>query len=303
MENDKNNVENKSADLFRDQALSGRRPEGHSDVLRMTPAWSRWTFGVLLAGAVAAAVFLCLGTYGDHAAGPAVVRTPQSTPIFARATGTVVTVEVEPGQQVARGQVLVKLYAGAEQAEYRRACRELERRLLLSLADPADASASQALVGLREKRDLARARLDERLLRAPHAGVVINLRARPGQHQEAGALLLSLSSRRDPLEVVALLPGHFRPQLHVGMELSWRPTGYQEIIQTARLRSVGDTIIGPGEARRYLGQVIGDAVTIEGPVVLVRATLPAGGFSLSRATDASSARGRAGVGALGPYPA
>jgi hypothetical protein len=41
---------------------------------------------------------------------------------------------------------------------------------------------------------------------------------------------------------------------------------------------VGDQILGPSEAARYLGRDLGDAFAIGGPVVVVQAALPSTSF-------------------------
>jgi hypothetical protein len=41
---------------------------------------------------------------------------------------------------------------------------------------------------------------------------------------------------------------------------------------------VGDEVVGPNEVRRYLGPEIGDAVQVDGPVVLLKARLPSPTF-------------------------
>jgi hypothetical protein len=40
------------------------------------------------------------------------------------------------------------------------------------------------------------------------------------------------------------------------------------------IESVGDEIVGPAEARRYLGRELGDTLPFEGALVLVTARLP-----------------------------
>jgi len=47
--------------------------------------------------------------------------------------------------------------------------------------------------------------------------------------------------------------------------------GYPRAYQPVVLTHVAAGVVGPAEARRYLGRAIGDAVALAGPVVLVEA--------------------------------
>jgi membrane fusion protein (multidrug efflux system) len=69
-----------------------------------------------------------------------------------------------------------------------------------------------------------------------------------------------------------MLPAQYRPQLRPGMSMRFEVTGYRYAYQEMAIRSVSAQIIGPDEVKRYLGQKIGDTVTVTGPVVLVEAT-------------------------------
>ena len=74
--------------------------------------------------------------------------------------------------------------------------------------------------------------------------------------------------------MIALLPGEYRPQLKPGMELRMELQGYRYAYQHLTVADVGSEVVGPAEARRYLGDEIADAATLGGPVVLVTARLP-----------------------------
>jgi hypothetical protein len=54
--------------------------------------------------------------------------------------------------------------------------------------------------------------------------------------------------------------------------------GYRYAWQKLTVGSVGDEVIGPGEAQRTLGPAIAGAVQVTGPVVLVKARLPSPTF-------------------------
>ena len=50
--------------------------------------------------------------------------------------------------------------------------------------------------------------------------------------------------------------------------------GFRYAYQKLTVADVGGEVVGPAEARRYLGEEIADAATLGGPVVLVSARLP-----------------------------
>ncbi|RPH56284.1 HlyD family efflux transporter periplasmic adaptor subunit [bacterium] len=240
----------------------------------------RWTYRLLLGVVVAGLVFSLVFKVREYASGPAVVRLGGRTDLTATTDGTVSEVAVQPGQRVESGRLLVRFYGAREAAELERIERELEMQLIARLRNPADTGAERALLSLRAERELAQARLAERELRAPRAGVVSDLRVRPGQRIAPGQVLLSLAGEGSDPTVLALLPGEYRPLIRPGMQLRLELQGYQYMYQRLEVESVSNEVIGPAEARRYLGEEIADAVPLDGPVVLVTARLPSSTFEV-----------------------
>lgn len=267
-------------DVFREQAVEhymhGQGTDG--DVLRISPRWTSWVFWLLLGLLGSAALYSVVGTLNEYASGPAVVRMEGNRELTATTAGVVSSISVEPGEVVERGQPLVLFYGAQELAELQRIEREFELQLLNRLRNPSDRSAELALISLRAQRELARARLEERTLRAPAAGQVADVRVREGQSVAPGGAVVSLVSAETVPTLLVLLPGHYRPLLEPGMDMRFEVSGYEYAYQHLAIDSVSQEVIGPGEARRYLGPVLGDAVTIGGPVVLVSARLPENSF-------------------------
>jgi membrane fusion protein (multidrug efflux system) len=265
--------------IFRKEALQqreGQRREGR--LLRITPAWTEWAYWSVL-GAVGCALLYCfVGRIGEYAAGPIVVRVEGRTDLTATSEEVVSTVEAQPGQHVAEGQILVRFYGAQEAGELARLDREFELQLSKLLREPSDQAARQALTTLRAQRDLAEARLAERALKAPRAGVVSDVRIRPGQKLSPGEIVLSLVGEDARFAVVAMLPGHYRPLLRAGMPLRLELDGFRYRYQDVVMEEVGDEVVGPAEVRRYLGQEVADAISLDGPVILVRASLPGAAF-------------------------
>jgi multidrug resistance efflux pump len=227
---------------------------------------------------VAGLLFTLVARVHDYAEGPAVVRMGGRNDLTATADGTVSQVLSAPGERVEAGHLLVRFYGAREAAELQRIDREFELQLINRLRDPADAGAQQGLISLRAERELARSNLAEREVRAPVAGVVSDLRVRVGEHISPGQSLLSIVRGESRPSVVAFLPGQYRPLLKRGMPLRMEVQGYRYAYQHLTVDSVGDEVVGPAEARRYLGEGLGDSVQFSGPVVKVEAHLPSNTF-------------------------
>ncbi len=266
--------------IFREEALrhhEGTQQEG--DVLRISPAWTRWTYWVLLGLLGTALGYSVLGTLPEYASGPAVVRVEGQSQLTVEVPGIVSSVEVQPGERVEAGQTLVSFRSREETVTLERIQREFELQLIRVLRDPTDEAARQTLTSLRAERELAEARQQARTLRAPHAGVVSDLRIRPGQYVLPGDGVVSVLGEKVEVSLVALLPGGYRPLLERGGRLRVELGGFQHEYQTLKIASVGDEIVGPSEVRRYLGAEIADAVELTGPLVLVKARVPSPTFT------------------------
>jgi membrane fusion protein (multidrug efflux system) len=274
-----------SEDIFRREALERhRRPRREGDVLRLSPGWTRWGFGSLAIACAAALTYGVVGQVSEWATGPAVVRIEGKTDVTAEAAGIVASVEVQPGQRVAAGDLLVRFATAAEEAELARLDRELEAQLVKVLRDPRDSAARASLTGLRAQKQLAEATLARRLVRAPVAGVVSDVRIHAGRQLLPGEIILSLVGDEARFSVIAMLPGHHRPLLRAGMPLRLELAGYRYAYQEVTIESVGDEVVGPAEVKRYLGQEIADTVAVSGPVILVKATLPSRAFRVEDRT-------------------
>jgi membrane fusion protein (multidrug efflux system) len=267
--------------LFRKEALEAldAGAEEKGELLHIAPGWARSTYWVLVAAVLGSLSFAAFATVGEYATGPAVVKIAGRSDLTATAAGTVERVDVQPGQHVQKGQLLVRFNGVQETAELERLDTEFEGQLVKLLRDPSDQAARAALTSLRAQRELAQARVEQRSLRAPRDGVVSDLRIRPNQLLQAGDLVLSLVGDGTRFYVVAFVPGQYRPLLHPGLTLRLRLSGFQRSSEMVTVESVGDEVVGPSEARRYLGQEGADLVPIEGPVVLVKARLAAPTFT------------------------
>ena len=250
----------------------------HGDLLRISPGWTNWVYWLLIAVCTAGLACLIFGRVNEYAAGTAIVRDEGRTGVVAVSGGTVAEIAVNPGDRVVTGQLLLRLYDAQEVGELSRLQREYELQLVKSLDSPHDAAAQQQIAFMRERQQTIAARLKERHIRAPRAGTVTDVRIRLGQPVSPGELLLSLAGGAERLSVVALLPGHYRPLLRPGAPLRIELNGFSYAYQHLTIDAIGEDVIGPNEARKSLGQEVADALTLQGPVVIVKAHLPARNF-------------------------
>ena len=261
--------------IFRTEALDHHRSggQGQGDVLRLSPAWMNWTFRLLLCFFLASLLYLCLGRMNEYAAGPAVVRAKFKTEVTCPVSATVQEVVVSPGERVQAGHVLVRLDNEGQMAAVTRCEQDLEVELAACLRDPLDEAARRNAASLRSQLAYARLMLAARQLTAPVGGVVSDVRIRPGQSLLPGQLAVTLLGPDSQLTLIIMLPGYFRPQLEIGQSGRFEIAGYSHTYQPVSLNKIADEVVGPAEARRYLGQEIADAITVSGSVVLTEATL------------------------------
>lgn len=261
---------------FRQKAWEYHQKGGaeEGDVLHLSPRWMRRAYWLILAVAVVGLFFCVVGTLCEFASGPAVVRMVGRTDLTLSQAGVVLTVEVQPGQQVEAGQTLVTFMAEEERNTLERLRQEIDAQLVRFMRDPLDHSARQSLTSLNAELEHARARLDARTLKAPFAGVLGDVRVQPGHYLAPGAHVLSIHRDDAPTFLTAFLPGYYRPLLKPGMPLRVELEGFRYEYQDLIIDSVASQIIGPEELRRSLGPDLGDSVKLEGPIVLVKARIP-----------------------------
>ncbi len=262
------------ADLFRKDALDHHLGEsGEGDVLRLSPAWTRWTFWFLSVTVLVGLAYLILATVPIYEGGAAVFQVEGRMAVISPIAGTIERIEVAPRQRVTAGELLVWFDAGDERAELDRSTREFEQQLIRRLNAPEDAQAAATLSRLRVDRDRLLTRLDRRAIKAPGEGVVHDVRIRQGQYLEQGEHVLSLFPVEHSYEVVAMLPGYVLPQLKVGMNVRLAVIGYPYAYLSAKVTSVGEQVIGPMEMRRSLSSEIADSVGLSGPMARVEIQL------------------------------
>ena len=217
-------------------------------------------------------IYLCLGTVGEYARGPAVVLRTSGLDLTARTPGTVSSVEVLPGERVVKGQVLARFHAEPEAAESS-ARNEISSwrwwfpagplghrysRQSRLLARPARAG-REASVGPPDPRAHGRGGQ-----RHPHPpGPVSEFRGgHPRPHRAAAAFHPGGRPAR------GIPPAHAP-----GNGPAPRIDGYRFDYQDLVVDPIGDEVVGPSEIRRHLPSEIGETIQVQGPTVLVRGRL------------------------------
>ena len=180
---------------------------------------------------------------------------------------------VSSGAQVNEGDVLVELNNEAEEADLEGAELEYERKLASFLFDPANDGARESLASIAARRQRAKRAVESRQILAPRSGVVSDVRVTEGNLLQPGDHILTLVAEDALPTVVALLPGADRPRLRVGQTLQLQLPGYEKSRERLVIREVGQEVIGPEEARRYLGDKIAGSITTKSSVVIVRARI------------------------------
>jgi membrane fusion protein (multidrug efflux system) len=193
-------------------------------------------------------------------------------------------VAVRSGQQVKAGQTLMRFQTTAEGNELDRINREIQLQTLKYLRDTTDESAKSSLAVLRASQEQALAHLKERSVLAPRAGVITNLRIRPGQLLGPGDVVGTIIDEKSAYTVWALVPGQFRPMLKQNLKLRLALEGYPYTYKDVPIDDISNEVIGPNEARRVLGNELADTVPVQGSLVLVRARLPDSSFKFEGKT-------------------
>jgi multidrug resistance efflux pump len=264
--------------LYRPEALASQRARGNEgSLVEISPRWVRRAYPVTVGLVVIALIAAGVARVPTWSAGAAVV-TIEGLEVTAPAQGTVDAIEVEPGQAVKAGDVLARLGAVDEAAELVLAQTERDNALTSFLFDSADEMARSQLGSADARRERARAKADARVVKAPRDGVVSDVRVRPGQALMPGDHIATIVEPGAEPIVTAFLPGQDRPRLRLGMPLQLDLRGYTKVRERAVIIEVGTEVIGPNEARRTVGAQVADSLNLNGPVVIVRARLPARTF-------------------------
>ncbi|MYD86600.1 MAG: HlyD family efflux transporter periplasmic adaptor subunit [Acidobacteria bacterium] len=261
--------------MFRSEAIAEqRRSESPSSILNVSERWGSWIVGGMAALLLTFAGFLMFGTATEYAEGSAVVHSRGRIPVVANEAGTVAAIRLAPGTPVAPGEVIGTLYDHAELAEVQRLEHEYEDALVRLLRDPESPTAGAGLAGLRASSEQARAALEERQLIVPVSGVLTDVRVRPGALVSPGQTVATVGAAGPGFEIVAAVPGNFRPLLVAGLPVVAELEQFPGSRFHLQAREISPEVISVTEARALMGQLMPTA-TEDAALALVYADLPA----------------------------
>jgi multidrug efflux pump subunit AcrA (membrane-fusion protein) len=263
---------------FREEALRNYKQRlVHGEVLRSSPAWADRTYWILVGALFTAFMYVTVGTVNQYASGPAVIRLDDRVDLTFPMDGVVKEVRVQPGQHVAKGDLLVQLDDANQSAEFDSVRREYELELVQRLHEPGSPR-NGSLSPLLARLGLTQANLRARSLRAPAAGTIADVRLRKGHRIAAGEVVLSVVREDASFSMIAVLPGHERPLLRAGQSMLFEISGFADAHQKVAIAEIGDEVVGPAEVKRFLNPEMSDALIVPGPSVLVTGRLPARAF-------------------------
>jgi membrane fusion protein (multidrug efflux system) len=201
-------------DIFRREALDhyARALDNEGDLLGTSPRWLRNAHWMIVALLLVCLVFAVMARVRERATGPAVIRARNKIVVTATMGGLVRSVEVSGGEQVRRGD------------------------LLLRFQDTRTEATGDAL---------------QEQLRAPTDGVVSDVRVRAGQQISPGDQVASIIDENAGYELIVLFPGQYAPQIRPGMQVIFKVDGYPDSNEAGLIDDVGHEIIGPREAARF----------------------------------------------------
>ncbi len=260
--------------VFRAEAIQEqRRSESPSAILNVSERWGSWIVGGMAALLLAFVAFLIFGTATEYAEGNAVVHSRGRIPVVANEGGTVAAIHIAPQTEVSPGDVIGTLYDHAELAQVRRLEHEYEDALVRLLRDPDDPAAGGGLAALRSASEQARTDLEERQLIVPVGGVLTDVRVRPGALVTPGQTVATVGTAGPGFEIVAAVPGNFRPLLGSGVPVVAELEQFPGSRFHLEAREVSPEVISVGEARALMGQLLPTAAE-DAALALVYADLP-----------------------------
>ena len=272
--------------LYRPEALEAHRTRGTEGApIHISPVWVRRAYPLIVLTVLVAAAFTIFIKVPTYSTGRGVVILDGTT-VTAPAMGTVDKLHVAPGQAVAKGTILVKLQAAAEQDELANAKAELDNATRAYLSEQSDETAKKQLASIWARYNTARSKLEQRTIRAPKAGTISDIRTRNGALLQPGDPIAMIVEGGNTLpEVYAFLPAKDRPRLFPGQRLQVGLSGYTKIRELAEITYVAREGIGSTEVAKLLGPSLGDALKMppDGSYVLVKARLPRRTFETDHA--------------------
>lgn len=270
--------------LYRGEALEAHRTRGNEgSIAHLSPTWVRRTYPFLVVAMLAAILVSIFITVPTYSTGMAVVVFDGAR-ITAPAVGTADKVVVVPGQSVRQGDLLVRLKSYDQEAELQQATAELEAAIKNYLFE-GDEQARKSLASAMARQDRASAAVEARVIRAPKAGTVSDIRVKDGDLLNPGSHILTIVEPGTEPEILAFLPGKDRPRVRKNMKIQVELVGFTKTREMATIETVGTEIVGGEEAARFIGSQLADSLKLQGGnYVIVKGRLPGRTFKAEHKT-------------------
>lgn len=270
-------VSSKPQGLFRQEAWehlnAAKQSEG--EPLSVVPNGLDVAYWLVVVLGVGLLLFAVVGRVSENATGSGIVRSHGRVVVAAPRAGLVSTVAVSVGDTVSAGQLLLTLSSGEEEASVARLSSERDATLLRYLTSPSDEGLRAGLTRLNAELQQAVARLEENRIRAPSAGVVTDMRVRPGVAVAVGDGMARLETGEKKYSLEAAVPGAYRPLLRAGLPVTVELNGYPDAVQKLELGAVAGEVVGPEEVQRALGRSAHGSFELQGANVMLQVNLPA----------------------------
>jgi biotin carboxyl carrier protein len=262
--------------MFRAEALAASRDDRRDgELVHLAPRIVRVAVPAIVALAAILIALAAIVQVPSYSRGTAVVKL-DGHHVIANLGGRIAKVFVQPGQRVAAGDPLVALDATGERQALDHADTVYRDQLSTFLFDTTDESARRSLAAILAQRQAAHDAVAARTVVAPVAGTVSTVLA--SDLVQAGEHVATIRPDGAAASVLAFMPGADRSRLEPGMTIQIGLTGYDGARLSLPIREVGAEIMGPGTARKFLGEKLADAVPLPPTVVLVEAALPSDTF-------------------------
>jgi hypothetical protein len=271
--------------LYRGEALEAHRTRGNEGVLvHLSPGWVRRTYPFLLCAIAIAIVFTIFIKVPTYSSGQAVMVI-DGTPVTSAIPGNVAKLEVVANQEVKKDSIILKLNSKAEQDELDSAQQEEDAFAASYLFDQTDENNKKSLIAAAQKVEGMKKRIEQKTIRAPHDGVVADIRARLGEPLAAGDPIVTILPKDSEVTVTTFLNSNDRPRLHKDMNMKVNLSGYTKSPETAKITYVGNEAIAPEAVAKYLSPTLAGMFKLgPGSYVIVKAKMPSRTFKSQHQT-------------------
>ena len=221
-------------------------------------------------------------TWSDRIQAIGTAKARESVVIAAKQSERIAAVHFESGQRVAKGQILVELDAGTVKAEMAEAqanlndlnaqvarLQNLQSRQLVAKSQLDTVAASRNAA--RARLQAAQERLNDRIIRAPFAGVLGLRQVSQGQFVSAGAVMVNLDDL-DHLWVDFPVPESLLAQLKTGMAIELQADAAPGQLLSARVAGI-DSRVDTATRAIMVRAAIENAGGLVRPGMLMRVSL------------------------------